>query len=49
MAGLVPAIHVFGRLGLNIEDVDARNKSAHDAREDRKLASDCPYAPPLSL
>jgi hypothetical protein len=28
MAGLVPAIHVFGLLG--IQDVDARDKRGHD-------------------
>ena len=29
MAGLVPAIHVFNRLGK--KDVDARHKAGHDA------------------
>jgi hypothetical protein len=28
MAGLVPAIHVFGLVGLS--DVDARHKAGHD-------------------
>jgi hypothetical protein len=29
MAGLVPAIHVFGRYGK--QDVDARHKAGHDS------------------
>jgi hypothetical protein len=32
MAGLVPAIHVFGR---KKQDVDARHKAGHDASRDR--------------
>ena len=34
MAGLVPAIHVFGLL---MEDVDARHKAGHDG--DRRQAA----------
>jgi hypothetical protein len=30
MAGLVPAIHVFGVLKTVREDVDARDKAGHD-------------------
>jgi hypothetical protein len=38
MAGLVPAIHVFGVLKIVREDVDVRDKRGHDGRETaRKL------------
>jgi hypothetical protein len=33
MAGLVPAIYVFGAAK---QDVDARDKPGHDEREDRR-------------
>jgi hypothetical protein len=32
MAGLIPAIHVFGR---HQQDVDARHKAGHDDRKAR--------------
>ena len=36
MAGLVPAIHVFG--AVRKKDVDARHKAGHDGRENYSAA-----------